>query len=301
MAEAEAASCVNSLKIFIEKGKSLLDLAERQSKEGSLQDFIRLKIRIEREQSLLGLIDAAAELYKSLSVKAIKDAEDIWKRNSSCPALAETLKYIEELELQWDAFLQRLDNDLQLESRTVDKHPHFISPHLPLINASNGQEVMLGDYLVKGKKTLLVLIRQFSCLLCRLHLKELQKNQNLLDAHSLQVVVVSFGCVEGASHWLKDTGCSYDMLLDPQRQLYVAFSLGASLWKVLNFRNMLVYGEYVAQDLEFPKELPTIQDDMFQLGGDFVLDEHGTVLFCHCCQSPIDRPSVYRILSGVNC
>lgn len=37
---------------------------------------------------------------------------------------------------------------------------------------------------------------------------------------------------------------------------------------------------------------------VFQLGGDFVVDEHGRVLFSHCCQSPIDRPSVEDILSG---
>ncbi len=37
--------------------------------------------------------------------------------------------------------------------------------------------VTLEKYLGKGKKILLVLIRQFSCLLCRLHLKDLEKNQ----------------------------------------------------------------------------------------------------------------------------
>lgn len=155
---------------------------------------------------------------------------------------------------------------------------------------------------------MLVLIRQFSCLLCRLHIKDLQKNQvnithchcsnivsdasdaldvsifaesisvrrqirikseycafislhfnsqefpvvsksgleqefsqsqthqqcrkripsnssygvalqSSLDAHSVQVVVVSFGCPEGASHWLQQTGCQYDMLLDPDRKV----------------------------------------------------------------------------------
>uniref|UniRef100_A0A3B3Z8R8 Uncharacterized protein n=1 Tax=Periophthalmus magnuspinnatus TaxID=409849 RepID=A0A3B3Z8R8_9GOBI len=143
-----------------------------------------------------------------------------------------------------------------------------------------------------------------SCLRRKLNIKGYEpphsKQENLLESHGVRVLVVSFGCRDGATHWISETGCAFDMLLDPQRQLYVAFSLGSSLWKVLNFRNMLVYGEYVAQDQEFPKDLPSIQDDMFQLGGDFVLNEHGSVLFSHCCQSPIDRPSVYRILSGIN-
>lgn len=292
--------CVQALKSFTDKGKCLLELAETQSKEGSLQDYIRLKIRIEQKQSLLGLIDAAAELFRSLSVKTLKDAEDLWGSHSGCADVASALRAFEDLELQWDSFLQRLDQGLQLEPQTEQRHPQSISPHLPLTCARSGREVMLGDFLQKDEKLLLVLIRQFACLFCRLHLKELHKNQKLLQSQGVRVVVVSFGCRDGAAHWIKETGCAYDMLLDPQRQLYVAFSLGSSLWKVLNFRNMLFYGEHVAQDLEFPKALPSIQDDMFQLGGDFVLDDRGTVLFSHSCQSPIDRPSVYRILSGIN-
>lgn len=292
--------CFSSLKAFTEKGKCLLELADKQSKEGSLQDYIRLKIRIEQKQSLLGLIDAAAELFRSLSVKTLKDAEDLWKCHSGSAEVNNALRDFEELELHWDSFLQRLDQDLQLRPVTEQRHPLSISPHLPLTCARSGREVMLGEFLQKKEKLLLVLIRQFACLFCRLHLKELHKNQKLLQSQGVRVVVVSFGCRNGAAHWIRETGCDYDMLLDPQRQLYIAFSLGSSLWKVLNFRNMLVYGEHVAQDLEFPKELPSIQDDMFQLGGDFVLDEHGTVLFSHCCQSPIDRPSIYRILSGIN-
>uniref|UniRef100_A0A3Q4B675 Selenoprotein L n=1 Tax=Mola mola TaxID=94237 RepID=A0A3Q4B675_MOLML len=115
---------------------------------------------------------------------------------------------------------------------------------------------------------------------------------------SVEAVVVSFGCQEGASHWLQETGCQYDMLLDPDRKIYAAFGLGVSLRKVLNFGNMLLYAEYILKDMKFPRGLPSIQDDMFQLGGDFVLDEHGRVLFSHCCQSPIDRPSVKDILSA---
>lgn len=43
--------------------------------------------------------------------------------------------------------------------------------------------------------------------------------QRSLDEHSIEVVVVSFGCLEGASHWLRETGCQYDMLLDPDRKV----------------------------------------------------------------------------------
>ncbi|TKS87042.1 Prostamide/prostaglandin F synthase [Collichthys lucidus] len=281
-ARPPADSCVKALRAFVENGKALLDLAEKESREGSLREFIRQKIRIEQKQSLLGLIEAGAALYKS------------------CASLRDAVRDFEQLEVQWDAFLQRLDDELQLSAKTLDgdHQSKRVSPDTTLINARTGETVTFEKYLGKGKKILLVLIRQFSCLLCRLHLKDLEKEQSSLDAHSIEVVVVSFGCQEGASHWLQDTDCQYDMLLDPDRKMYAAFGLGASLKKVLNFRNMLLYAEYVANNMEFPRGLPSIQDDMFQLGGDFVLDEHGRVLFSHCCQSPIDRPSVEDILSA---
>ncbi|XP_028251833.1 uncharacterized protein LOC114427827 [Parambassis ranga] len=301
-AEQSAASCARALAAFVENGKALLDLAEKESREGSCQEFIRQKIRIERKESLLGLIESGAALYSSLSVKRKKDAEDLWRKNDHCAALQEAIQDFQQLQVQWDAFLQRLDDELQLSAKTLDgDHPSKkrIPPDTPLVDARTGQTVTLEKYLGRGKKTFLVLIRQFSCLMCRLHLKDLERNQKSLDAHSLQVVVVSFGCEEGASHWLQDTGCHYDMLLDPERKLYAAFGLGASLRKVLNFSNMLLYAEYVANNMEFPRGLPTIQDDMFQLGGDFVLDKHGRVLFSHCCQSPIDRPSVNDVLCSL--
>ncbi|KAI3367154.1 hypothetical protein L3Q82_008211 [Scortum barcoo] len=172
----------------------------------------------------------------------------------------------ETIKVQWDAFLQLLDDKLQLGAEILDGNHQSkcISPDTSLIDARTGEVVTLEKYLGKGKKILLVLIRQFSCLLCRLHLKDLEKNQRSLDTRSVQVVVVSFGCQEGAAHWLQETGCRYEMLLDPDRKIYAAFGLGASLKKVLNFSNMLLYAEYVVDNMEFPRGLPSVQDDMFQ-------------------------------------
>lgn len=128
-----------------------------------------------------------------------------------------------------------------------------------------------------------------------LHLNLNMILQSSLDAHSVQVVVISFGCQEGASHWMQETGCQFDMLLDSDRkvrgqhqvilqkvklilfylidkstvcsilQMYTAFGLGASLKKVLNFTNMLLYAEYVADNFEFPRGLASIEEDMFQV------------------------------------
>lgn len=43
--------------------------------------------------------------------------------------------------------------------------------------------------------------------------------QRSLEQHSVETLVISFGCQEGASHWLHETGCPYEMLLDPDRKV----------------------------------------------------------------------------------
>ncbi|CAL8274402.1 unnamed protein product [Merluccius merluccius] len=291
--------CVEALTAFVESGNSLLARAETESSEVPLEDFVREKIRIERPESLLGLIEAGATLFRSLSAKRKGEAEEVWRSGQQCVALQAAVEDYRQLGTQWDAFLERLDRELNPNPRTCDPDPktRSISPETPLIDARTGECVTLRRYFGRGEKILLVLIRQFSCLLCRLHLEDLQKNQALLDARSLRVLVVSFGCQQGAHHWLQETSCPYDMLLDPQRQLYQAFGLRRSLKDVLNFSNMLRYAEYLLADMHFPKPLPSIQDDMFQLGGDFVVDQRGVVMFAHRCQSPIDRPSVSDLLA----
>lgn len=48
-------------------------------------------------------------------------------------------------------------------------------------------------------------------------------------------------------------------------QLYTALGLGASVRKVLNFKNMLLYAEYIMDNMEFPRGLPSVEEDMFQV------------------------------------
>lgn len=42
----------------------------------------------------------------------------------------------------------------------------------------------------------------------------------MLAARSLQVLVVSFGSLEGAQIWLEQTGCAFNMVLDPEKKVH---------------------------------------------------------------------------------
>lgn len=127
---------------------------------------------------------------------------------------------------------------------------------------------------------------------------ELEANQVALQARSLRVLVVSFGGLEGAHLWLEQTGCTFDMLLDPQRKVYRSFGLGSSYAKVMRFGSMLLYSEYGAVDRDFPDFPPYLLEDIYQMGGDFLLDEGGKVLLSHLSQNPMDRPTVKAVLQA---
>lgn len=127
---------------------------------------------------------------------------------------------------------------------------------------------------------------------------ELMASQAVLEARSVRVLVVSFGSVEGARLWLEQTGCTFDMLLDPQRKTYRSFGLGTSYAKVAKFECLLQYGEYGAVNRDFPDFPPKLLEDLFQMGGDFLLSDGGKVLLSHPCKTPLDRPSTNDILKA---
>lgn len=129
---------------------------------------------------------------------------------------------------------------------------------------------------------------------------ELEANKALFEARSVQVFIVSFGGVEGAQLWLEQTGCSFQMLLDPQRKIYRSFGLGSSYSRVMRFGCLLQYSEYEAVDREFPDIPPRLLEDIYQMGGDFLLDASGKVVLHHPCKTPLDRLSASLLLKAVD-
>lgn len=127
---------------------------------------------------------------------------------------------------------------------------------------------------------------------------ELEASQTLLEARSVQVMVVSFGSVEGAQLWLEQTGCTFEMLMDSQRKVYRRFGLGSSFSKVLNFSCLMRFSEYSMVNRDFPDFPHRLLEDIYQLGGDFLLDETGKVLLSHPSKNPLDRPSLTNVLQA---
>uniref|UniRef100_A0A7N6AQV6 Selenoprotein P N-terminal domain-containing protein n=1 Tax=Anabas testudineus TaxID=64144 RepID=A0A7N6AQV6_ANATE len=89
--------------------------------------------------------------------------------------------------------------------------------------------------------------------------------KGVCNGKSLRVLVVSYSGVEGAQLELEQTGCSFEMLLDPQRKIYKSFGLGSSYAKVMKFSCLLQFSEYAAVDRDFPDIPYRLLEDIYQV------------------------------------
>jgi alkyl hydroperoxide reductase subunit AhpC len=124
---------------------------------------------------------------------------------------------------------------------------------------------------------------------------QLHHHQAELRQLGVQVLTISFSTDYWARAWLQETGSSFPLLLDPERQAYAAYRLGSSrlrswgpnvLWDYLK---RMVAGE----------RLRPAQGDAHQLGGDFIVDAAGIIRLAHPSRDPTDRPPVKTLLAAL--
>jgi hypothetical protein len=88
------------------------------------------------------------------------------------------------------------------------------------------------------------------------------------------------------------------MLADPQRKAYQAFALKRLSWRnVFSISTLKLYFRLIRQGM---KRADYGKEDIYQAGGDFLLDRDGNILFAHRSQDPSDRPSAAQLLSVID-
>ena len=115
------------------------------------------------------------------------------------------------------------------------------------------------------------------------------------EAMNVEVVVVSFVTPERLGRYLQHKPWKFKVLADPDRVFYRAFGLESAGWlRLLRPRVLLKYLELLVR-----VRVPSMaEEDVHQLGGDFVLNGGGEVIFEHRSQDPADRPSVEILLEA---
>ena len=122
----------------------------------------------------------------------------------------------------------------------------------------------------------------------------MQKNFNKLEKFGVQAIVISF-----SSRWLFEAFAkdyahpNFIFLRDPDLKAYKAFGLKkAKLSEMLNPGVALKYFSLILKGEKIKKT----SEDVYQLGGNFILDPDGSVIYSHPSKHPNDRPSIQELI-----
>lgn len=111
-----------------------------------------------------------------------------------------------------------------------------------------------------------------------------------------EIVVVTQADAPLLHRFLDRNPQPFPVVGDPGRAAYRAFGLERASW--LTFLKPNVIWGYLRLKLRgVGPRLPTMREDVLQLGGDFILDRNGKVVWKFTSANPTARPSVEELLS----
>jgi peroxiredoxin len=118
------------------------------------------------------------------------------------------------------------------------------------------------------------------------------------DRRGVSVVVVSFAEPAKLVHYQERHRWSFPILADPERRAYRAFALPRlTLWRVFSPSTLKLYWRLMRRGM---KQERYGGADIYQSGGDFLLDRDGNVLFAYRGKDPADRPPVSALLQEID-
>ncbi len=113
----------------------------------------------------------------------------------------------------------------------------------------------------------------------------------------VDVVAVGFGTPEQLTEWTPVRPISLPVLVDPERKLYAALGLGRTSLLALLRPGVIAHYLRLFKRWGRPRKP---QQDPWQLGGDFLVDPSGRVLWAYRSKNPADRPSITTLLQAID-
>ena len=112
------------------------------------------------------------------------------------------------------------------------------------------------------------------------------------------IAVVSFAKPAQLAQYQQRHQWPFIMLADPERQAYNAFALKRLSWfQVFSPAALKLYWKLLRGGM---RQEAYRGDDIYQSGGDFLLDREGNILFAHRSQNPADRPAPAQLLMVID-
>ena len=110
-----------------------------------------------------------------------------------------------------------------------------------------------------------------------------------------EVLAVSFSSPVRVAAYVQRYPLPFPVLSDPDRQAYKSFALEKTSWAaMLRPASLLRYVKLMVRG--WLPGSPAKNDDLLQLGGDFVLDEQKRLVFAYRSAEPTDRPPAGKVL-----
>ncbi len=117
-----------------------------------------------------------------------------------------------------------------------------------------------------------------------------------MQRRNTKVVVVTFEAGFLAQQYVTETQLSWPLLIDESQATYQSYGmLSASFWDIWGPKTWLVY----ARELFKGAKLQQSAGDIYQRGGDVLIDPDGMVRLHHVGDGPADRPAVELILNMI--
>jgi peroxiredoxin len=118
------------------------------------------------------------------------------------------------------------------------------------------------------------------------------------DRRGVPVLVISFAEPKVLAPYQEKRRWPFALFADPERQAYRAFALKSfSRFRVFSPATLLRYFQLLRNGM---KQSPYGGEDIFQGGGDFLVDRSGNTLFAHRSRNPADRPRPETLLREID-
>jgi peroxiredoxin len=125
-----------------------------------------------------------------------------------------------------------------------------------------------------------------------------QSSKAEFDRRAVQIAVVSFAEPAKLAYYQEHHQWPFVMLADPERVAYRRFGLKRlSFLRAFSPPTLKLYWQLMRRGHrreDYGKE------DIYQGGGDFILDRAGNILYVHRSEDPADRPSPAKLLDAID-
>jgi peroxiredoxin len=118
------------------------------------------------------------------------------------------------------------------------------------------------------------------------------------EARGVSIVVISFAEPLRLAQYQEYHQWPFVILADPKRTAYNAFALNRLSWlQVFSPVTLKLYWRLLR---EGKQREDYGKDDIYQGGGDFLIDRDGNVFFAHRSRDPADRPPATKLLEIID-